>query len=346
MRSIYRNALAVAGLFIDMKPGFARKQVAAAERQMVSNSLLILISAASLIASLSQALGQTKMTIGYSPSASWAGAFVAADQGYFKAHNIDAQLTLIAVSPSIPPALIAGSLQAGGLAVPDLLHAVDAGVDLVAIAGSGGNPGREATQFMGMGLFARTGVEIAKPGDLVGKTVGVPGFGTAIDISFRYWLFQKGVDLKSVTFVEIPFPQGSDALKAKLVDAVVSNTPFTGRITGEKTGYLAIDYARDNPPTLATVFVATRDWAEQHGDAVAGFKAALKEASKFVTENPDATKAVVAKYTKLPPQAQASILLLPLQTDVSIDDLKHWADEMIELGIIKTSPDLSKLVVQ
>ena len=290
------------------------------------------------------ARADTKMTIGYSPSASWTSIFVAADQGFFKARGIDAELTLVAVSPSIPPALLAGSLQAGGLAVPDLLHAVDAGIDLVAIAGASSNPGSDATQFMGVGVFGRNGVALPQPRDFAGKKIGVPGFGTAIDISFRYWLVGKGVDLKQVSFVEIPFPQGSDALKAGLVDAVVSVTPFSGRITEEKTGYLAFDYPRDNPPSLNTVYVATRDWATAHADAVKAFKSALVEAVAFQAKNPDATKAIIAKYTKLPPQAQAGILLLPIATEVTAPDLKHWADEMIELGYLKTSPDVAHLI--
>lgn len=292
----------------------------------------------------SAAMADTKMVIGYSPAATWTGAFIAVDEGYFKAHGIDAELRLVALTPLVAPALVSGSLDTGGLAVTDLMHAVDAGIDLVAIGGASRVLGREATHFMGMGVFARTGEALAKPQDFIGKKVGVPGFGTVIDISFRHWLFEHGVDLKQVDIVEIPFPRGSDALKTGLVDAVVSAAPFGQHIIEEQTGYLAVDYSRDSEPTLGTVYVTTRDWSIQHAHAVKGFEAALAEASTFQDQNPDATRAIIAKYTKLPPQAQAGITLVSLQATVTATDLKQYADQMVDLGLVKQRPDLAKLV--
>lgn len=289
---------------------------------------------------------QTKMAIGYSASSSWTGAFIAADQGFFKQHGIDADLVFVAVSPSIPPALLAGSLQAGGLASPDLIHAVDGGIDLVVIGGALWNAGKTGAGATGAGVFARTGLDLKQPQDFVGKRVGVPGLGTALDIGFRKWLHDNNVDLKSVNFVEVPFPQGSDALRGGLVDAVVSNSPFTAHILDAKTGYLAADYLHEMEPAPQTLYVTTRDWALQHPDAVKGFKQALIEAIAFEAQNPDATRASIAKWTKLPPAAQAGIVLPNLKPEFDPSGLKFWTDAMIDQGLIKTSPDLSKLIVQ
>lgn len=74
------------------------------------------------------------------------------------------------------------------------------------------------------------------------------------------------------------------------------------------------------------------------------FRLALMDATAFQAQNPDATRAIIAKYTKLPPQAQAGILLLPLQPNISAADLKHYADEMVDLGILKASPDLAEMI--
>ena len=287
---------------------------------------------------------QTKITLGYTSSTSWTGAFIAKDQAFFSKHNIDADLTFIAVNPSIPPSLIAGSLQVGGIATPEVLRAVDSGMELVIVAGALQALGKAATGPSGGGVIGQNGLEIKEPQDFVGKKVGVPGIGSAMDIGFRKWLFDNGVNLKSVTFVEVPFPQGGDVLKAKLVDAVVSNSPFFGRILDSHAGYLIRDHLRELGGGVSTMYVATREWVSQHQDAVREFREALIEANAFLKENPDAAKASVAKWTKLPPEAQANIVLPTLKPVVVATDLTIWSNAMVEQGLLKTSPDLSNVI--
>ena len=50
--------------------------------------------------------------------------------------------------------------------------------------------------------------------DFVGKKVGAPGIGAFLQVLFRKWLIEKGVDPESVNFVEVTFPTMSDALKS------------------------------------------------------------------------------------------------------------------------------------
>ena len=61
---------------------------------------------------------------------------------------------------------------------------------------------------------ARNGVTIKDAKDFVGKKVGAPGIGAFLHVLFRKWLIDKGVDPKSVNFVEVTFPTMSDALKS------------------------------------------------------------------------------------------------------------------------------------
>lgn len=292
------------------------------------------------------ARAQTRISIGYVASASWLGAYVAEDQGFFAKHGIDATLTLIAVSPSVPPALVAGSLQVGGVATPDVLHAVEGGIDLVIISGASKIIGRETAGPPIAGVVGQNGIGIRYAQDFVGKKVGVPGFGTAMDIGFREWLLQNRVDLRSVDFVEVPFAQGADALRAKLVDAVVSNSPFVGRIIDSNVGYLVADFTRDLPPAVATAYVATHDWVNQNPEAARAVQAALQEATAFAEQNPDEARASIGKWTKLPPTAQAAVVMPLLKANIAPDDLSFWSDAMRDQGLLQTSPDLNKLIMR
>ena len=51
------------------------------------------------------------------------------------------------------------------------------------------------------------------------------------------WLAEQNVDPSHVTFVEVPFPQMPDLLKAGQIDVAVTVDPFYHRILEQKIGF-------------------------------------------------------------------------------------------------------------
>ncbi|MGD0025884.1 MAG: ABC transporter substrate-binding protein, partial [Xanthobacteraceae bacterium] len=80
------------------------------------------------------ASAQTKMLIGYQPTIDVVPLFVAKEEGYFNKHGLDVELQ--AGSGTIQVAgVIADSLQIGNPTIPQVLQAVDNGLDLQIVAG-------------------------------------------------------------------------------------------------------------------------------------------------------------------------------------------------------------------
>ncbi len=79
---------------------------------------------------------------------------------------------------------------------------------------------------MSISAWWRAPAQHFKPQDLVGKKVGVPGLNAFLHVMFREWIKANGVDPKQVQFVETPFPQMNEIMKAGNVDAVVAAEPF------------------------------------------------------------------------------------------------------------------------
>ena len=109
------------------------------------------------------------------------------DQGIFAKHNIDATMVKIPVVTNIPSAVVSGSIQIGMTTIPVVLQADDGGLDLVLVAGAA----RHTKEHPFISLIARSDIKYAKPADLIGKTVGVPGINSVIDVMFRKWLAQQ-----------------------------------------------------------------------------------------------------------------------------------------------------------
>lgn len=286
---------------------------------------------------------QTKVNIGYTNTADFSGLFIAKEKGFFAAHGLDADLTLIALNSTIPSALVGGSIQIGGPTPTVLLQANDGGLDLVIDAGCAiNNPENKQ-----VGVVARTGAEIHEPKDFVGKKVGVPGLGAYLHVLFRQWLTDHKVDPKQVNFVEVPFAQGADILKSGNVDAVLSAGPFFTRMVEQKVGYLVSPYLSEMPAGISEIWYAsTRDWANAHPDAVKGFRAAIAEANAFQAKDPEGAREIIGKYMKIPPDVLKSLILSALDVKVSDEQVAWWIGVMTSQDMLSSKPSAANLILK
>ena len=125
---------------------------------------------------------------------------------------------------------------------------------------------------------------------------------------FREWLKTNGVDPKQVQFLETPFPQMNEIMKAGNVDAVVSTEPFQSRIIKAGTGSVLSYFTRELPEDLPIVFfAATRKWATANPAAAKAFRDGLAEGMTQTHANLPEAHATASKYLKLPIEIVSSV---------------------------------------
>ena len=284
-----------------------------------------------------------KLKIACTATSDCASAMVARDNGIFAKHGIDADVTLIAINTNIPPAIVSDSIQIGGPTASVFLLAVDGGLDLVAIEGASVmDPSNADT----VAAVARTGVTIKDAKDFVGKKVGAPGIGAFLHVLFRKWLIDKGVDPKSVNFVEVTFPTMNDALKSGAVDAVLTAEPFITRIKSAGNGEVAARYLADlarHEPIIS--YVSTRSFAEQHPDVVKAFRASIEEAAPIVNKDSEAASQSISKFTKMPIDLVRLNRPSVSQPQLKGSDFAWWVEAMKQQGMLQSDIDLNKLVL-
>jgi NitT/TauT family transport system substrate-binding protein len=268
---------------------------------------------------------------------------VAVDEGIFRKHGLDAEMTPIAINSNIPAAILSNSIQIGGPTSTVFLQAVDGGLDLVAIAGASV---MNATSNNAITAFVRNGITIKEPKDFVGKKVGAPGLNAFLHVLFVKWLVEKGVNPKSVNFVEVTFPTMADIIKSGGVDAVLTAEPFVTRMTNAALGSVGAHYAVELARTDPIIFyVASREWAEKNTATVKKFRDAIAEAAVIVNSDREKASASIAKFTKQPldlvkatPPNQSEPRLKP-------EDLAWWIDVMASQRMLQSKLDMSKLVL-
>lgn len=284
----------------------------------------------------------TKINLLYIPGGDFVPAFVAKDQGIFEKHGLDVDMSIAQNGSVISAALAADQAQIGVPTPPVLLQANEQGLDLVVVAGATVLPFPKDAA----GVIAREGIN--QPKDLIGKKVAVPGFGGSFDVITRYWVGTHGVDIHQVNWIELQFPQMGDALKSGLADAVLAVNPFYARILDSKVGH-TMGNPWDSAPsgTMIVLYAATKAWAGKNPDAIKAFRASLDEGVAYV-KDPAHAAAVhdsIAKWTKLPPAAAASIAIPDdLEPQAKPDGLTFWIKAAREQGLIKGNPDPASLI--
>jgi len=304
----------------------------------------ITFASALALASANAAVAQTKMTIGCTATTDCASAMVAVDEGIFAKHGLDAKMLLIGINSNIPAAIMSDSIQIGGPTETVFLQAVDGGLDLVAVAGASRmDPVSDAA----VAAFARNGTSIHEAKDFVGKKVGAPGIGAFLQVLFVKWLTEKGVDPKSVNFVEVTFPTMSDTLKSGSVDAVLTAEPFIARMTNAGVGYVAARYAAELNRTEPIIsYAASRAFVEKNAQAIAAFRAAIEEGAKIVNSDRDKASESIAKFTKLPldiVKLNRPNLSAP---ELRPDQLAWWIEVMKQQNLLQTQIDPQKIVLK
>ena len=170
----------------------------------------------------------------------------------------------------------------------------------------------------------------------MGKKVGVPGIGAFLDVLFRKWLMEKGVDPKSVNFVEVAFPTMNDALKSASVDAVVTAEPFTSRIKAAGNGEVAAHYASDLARTDPIIsYVATRAFADANPEAIKAFRASIDEAAKIVNADRDKASASISKFTKMPLEIVSKNRPNISKPELKGADFAWWVETMKQQNMLQ-----------
>lgn len=285
-----------------------------------------------------------KIQVGCTSTSDCASAMVAVDEGIFKKHGLDVEMTRIALNSTIPAALLSNSIQVGGPTATVFLQSVDGGLDLVAIAGAST---MNKTTNEGVAAFVRNGVEITSPKDFVGKKIGAPGLGAFLHVLFCKWLSEKGVDPKSVNFVEVTFPTMSDALKSGSVDGVLTAEPFIARMTAAGVGTVAARYAADLARSEPIIFyAASRHWVEKNPDSVKRFREAIAEGAVLVNSDRDKASASIANFTKQPLEL---VKMVPPNISTPVltpGQLAWWVDVMKQQKLLQSDIDLNKIVLK
>jgi NitT/TauT family transport system substrate-binding protein len=228
------------------------------------------------------------LTVGVVPALDSAGFFIAYYQGLFKAQGLTIKPVFVTSSETAIALQVKGTYQITGGNYVSYIQAQQAGeanLDIFA-EGSVMEPGAQD-------LYTMPNSPIRSLADLKGRTVAINAPNNILYLLAASVLTEHGIPAQDVHFVtKYSLPQIPGELSAGAVNAAVLPEPFAS-IAEEQYGAVPLADLNQGATTNFPVegYVATKQWAKQHPQALAAFYRALEEGQQIA----DSSRGAVEK---------------------------------------------------
>lgn len=270
---------------------------------------------------------QVKVRAAYSPAVTWLPSWVALEKGIFKKNGLDVSLVEVQ-NVALLPGTLGRQFDIAPSTPPDLIKGVAHGLNITGVAGGYiESSGAQMIQVM-----VRPDSGIKGPADLKDKLMATPTFGSIMHVATLQWLEKNGVKQGDIRAVEVPFPNMPDQLVSGRIDAVQAIEPFVGILKEKGSVSLGDPVLSVTDPAMSTVWIADRDWAQKNLKVIENWVKSLDEAIAFIKANEDASREIVAKFTKLPPAVVSKLRLPSYKAELTAADIRTWVTVLSQLG--------------
>jgi NitT/TauT family transport system substrate-binding protein len=277
---------------------------------------------------------QTSVKIGTAVLGDYAlaGPFiVAAEKGFFRTENLNAEFVPFRGGPSLVKAVIGGEVLLGAAGSTDILVFREAGMPLKMVA----------THTEGNHFTLNGAPDLAGLGDLKGKAIGVTSVGATTWVFARMVAKQQGWDPdKDVKVVGLG---GLDAqlaaLARKEIHAFVwGDGGAVTQLAGKSKVLMRLD--KVTARWISQIQYVSEEGIKKRGDDIRKVMKGLFAAIKYMTEQTAEASEIVAKKIGWSADAvqaahKISGSLMSHDGTVSMEALRSMQDTLLEHGVIK-----------
>jgi NitT/TauT family transport system substrate-binding protein len=273
------------------------------------------------------------------------GTSIAADKlGFFKEEGLQVEVSAVTSGAVGIPALVGGSVEFAISNIVSIVLAGSQGLDVKVIAGNA-DTGPESPDTSAVVVKADSPIKGAA--DLAGKRLAVNAIGSLNWLYGMAWLEKAGVDAKSVTMPEVPFPQMNDAVVNGQADAAFGVDPFVARgVAAGTVRVIGQPMAETQDNVLKSLLVTTGALTQSKPEVVKGFVRAYKRGVQWMNEHRGTREwaEMVAAITEVKPEIIMKAPQPRFPAEVSVDDARETVALMAKLGVIEKEIDFNDLV--
>ena len=307
----------------------------------VALAVASLVTVTSLTA---QAQDLPKVSIGMSGWTGFAPLSLAEKAGIFKKNGVDVSIKMIPQA-SRHLAIASGDVQCAATTVETYVVWNANGVPITQVVQLDKSYGAD-------GMAVRNSV--AKIADLKGKTVGVSEPGTSPYFALGWMLKKSGLTIKDVKTTTLSPQAAANAFNTGTdIDAAMTYEPYLSSVRDNKTAGKIIATTLDYPMVMDT-FGCTPKFIKENPKLVQAMVNSYFEAIDMIGKEPAKSNEIMGSVVKQTgDQFAKSSSFLRWQDKASNNKFfageiqafsKEAADLLLEMGIIKSIPDVNALV--
>ncbi len=280
------------------------------------------------------------LKVGVLPIADVAPVYLGIDKGFYREENLAIEPQVAAGGAAIVPSVVSGDFQFGFSNIVSPIIAGGKGLPIQIIA-AGSQAGDDDSK-----VLVNEDSPIRGPKDLEGKKIAVNTLNNIGTVTLNNTLEKEGVDISTLQFVEIDFPDMQAALEADRVDAIWEKEPFITRAEEAGAREIINPYTSTAARLAVGVYFSSRRYIEQNRDVVDRFVRATKRSLEFAESNPGEVRRIITESTQTPPEV------------AKVMDLPHWSSELnprhtrlltdltVKYGLVDEKPDLTELIYE
>jgi NitT/TauT family transport system substrate-binding protein len=251
--------------------------------------------------------------------------------GVFRRHGLNVEVSRQTTTATMAAAVVGGSLEIAQGSTLGAIQALARGLPLTLI----GNLAYYNAEKPDIGLLVLANSAIRAPKDLEGKTLAGVALSDMNSISTVMWLEQRGVDVSTLKFVEIPASASLAALEQNRISAATVYEPFySAFLASGKVRALGYPYEALGKHYSNSVLYAETKWAGEHRELIERFLRALQEASAYVAAHEAETSGLLATFAGLDPATMANVKHPERGVAISPADIQPIIDAAVKFKVI------------
>jgi NitT/TauT family transport system substrate-binding protein len=306
------------------------------------NKLFAAVLATLALPALAQDL--PKVAIGMSGWTGFAPLSLAEKAGIFKKNGVDVTIKMIPQKDR-HLAIASGDVQCAATTVETYIVWNASGVPITQVVQLDKSYGAD-------GMAARN--NIATIADLKGKTIGVDAPGTSPYFGLGWMLKKNGLSIKDVKVTTLSPQAAASAFTAGTdIDAAMTYEPYLSSVRDNKSAGKIIATTLDYPMVMDT-FGCTPRFIKENGKLVQAMVNSYFEALDMIKKEPAKSNEIMGAVVKQTGDAfaKSSAYLRWQDKDANKKFFggeiqtfsKEAGDLLVEMGLVKTLPDLNSLV--
>ncbi len=287
------------------------------------------------------------LRLGFSAWPGWFPWQVAQEQGIFQDHKVSVDLKWFDGYLESISTLTSEQIDANSQTLGDTVNSVSGGADQVIVLVNDNSTGNDK-------IIVREGINSIA--DLKGKKVAAEE-GTVDHFLLLLGLKKAGLSPTDIQFVPLETGKAAAAFVGGQVDAVAVFAPFTTQSL-KRPNSKELFSSKDFPGAISDHLVFTRKFVEEHPDQVQALVDSWFATLEYMKANRDKSYEIMSKRAGVPVSEYQEYAtgtriftieenLKAFQPGSDLSSLQFSAKEigkfLIDVGLAKTTPDLSKL---